>query len=207
MLWMSKEAIMLLEYKKRILLKEFDFLSRILEIVNTGIDEIKKVNVKRVDENLLKAQGESLKEDWPYGRNGSYERDRFEIYFSVNKDGEIFQIPSVDREESEWVHSQTEADTIGEELLKKSIIPEYIVLVYKDYETSRGNVERDECGVVIYKAINFDMKEHHIKFFRKAAEDLEAEMRTFVFNNDEGSIILEIADRPVSRLKQLRGGK
>lgn len=177
MLGMSKEEIMkgLLEYKKRILVKEFNFLNKILEMKKWSIDFVDQIKIKKVDENLLAMTGFYEESFFPY--SGNYESLTEKKYFSVDINEGIFEIPFSGSYDAQYVHRIYNAETVGEELLKVGINPAFIILVERNYSSS-GSIEGDSFfGITIFKATSFDIVEHHAQQFHKAAQALEAELR------------------------------
>lgn len=176
MLGMSKGEIMkgLLEYKKRILVKEFNFLNKILEMKKLSIDFVDEIKIKKVDENLLAMTGEYEEDDFPY--QGNYSRLHAKEYFAVDCTEKIFEIPSAGHYCAQYIENNYNADTLGEELLKLGVNPDFIVLVEKNSHISGDRELEGYLKITIFKATSFDMVEHHSSQFHRAAQVLEAEL-------------------------------
>ena len=166
----------LLEYKKRILVREFNFLAKVLESKNLSIDMVDSIKVKKIDENLLGMVGEYRESDFPY--SGNYYSLQESRYFAIYGE-EIKDVPVSGSYEAQYVYEKFKADAIGEELLKIGGTPDFIVLLERNFSSSGGmDGENDFFNVIIFKAHSFDMMAYHSSQFHKAAEALEVEMRS-----------------------------
>jgi len=166
---------MLLEYKKRILVREFSFLSQILEMRNLTIAGVGEVKIKKVDTNLLAMTGEYEEDDFPY--QGNYFLLNAKEYFAVDNTGNIFEIPSTGHYCAQYIENRYSADTIGEELLKAGVNPAFIVLLERNSHISGDRELEGSFKITIFKALSFDMVEYHSIQFQRAAQALEAELR------------------------------
>jgi len=165
----------LLEYKKRILMREFSFLSQILEmrkLTLVGVDEVK---IKKLDANLLAMTGEYEEDDFPY--QGNYFLLNAKEYFAVDSAGNIFEIPSTGHYCAQYIENRFSADTIGEELLKAGVNPAFIVLLERNSHISGDRELEGSFKITIFKTLSFDMVEYHSTQFQRAAQALEAELR------------------------------
>jgi len=166
---------MLVEYKKRILLKEFSFISQILEMRNLNIAGVSDIKIKKTDTNLLAMTGEYEEDEFPY--QGNYFLLHAKEYFAVDSAGNIFEIPSTGHYCAQYIENRFSADTIGEELLKAGVTPDFIVLVERHSHISGDREIESSLRITIFKALSFDMVEYHATQFQRAAQALEAELR------------------------------
>jgi len=169
----------MLQYKKAIIQKEFPFVSEVLESLQLSIDSIDKVSIKKSDENLLARSGDEKTSSFPYGRDGSYHSNNSVIYFAI-LNSEVTRIPSNFDDESDFQsggRTNGKADSIGEELYKLSIDPDYIIEVRINTEEHRGESLENSHELIIYKSMSFDMTEYHVYQLKRAAQALEAELR------------------------------
>lgn len=166
----------MIEYKKRILVKEFSFLPKVLEMSNLTIEIIDEVKIKKCDENLLARTAKFEEEELPY--ENSYSRAQGEKYFAIYDDS-IFEIPHCGMYATHFNMGGTKyykADSVAEELLKANIEPDFIVVIIYDEYEQYGQTESNLHNLIIYKAKNFNIVEYHANQFRLAAQELSAEI-------------------------------
>ncbi len=166
------------QYRVAVLRKEFGFIDRLfldyegkLEVRPEDVTEIK---IRRGDKSLLVAKGNEDSYDWSGGGHYDYTK-----YFAVwmDADGEhIFQLDSAGHsatgggERHDW-----DADTIGEQLFAKGIVPDYIVECKKNDTDDNGNGEVTRFWT-IFKMRKFDLCAYHQQQILKAAGAITAEI-------------------------------
>lgn len=161
-------------YRLALLRKEFPFLDRLIvdRYGQTEVwpEEVDNILVKRGDANLLSQAGYEDSYSWSGGGHYHYtiyfaitEEDIVELYFagkSATGSGEY----------KEWI-----VPTVGEQLLQRGIIPDWVVECRKIDTDDNGN-GRVERHWVIYKMTRFDLAGYHKQQIDKAAAELKAEI-------------------------------
>jgi len=158
----------MIEYKKKLLLKEFPFLEGMIDAANS-------VKVQRVDDSVLSFKSKNSKYYSGSGDRHAYSYDTVK-YFSVCEDGKARIILDIwgmgDDEES--------IQTVGDIILAEKISPKLIISV-EDHEESwehyqESGVNRQNT-ITIFQLKNFDLVKHHERMFEKAAAELLKEIK------------------------------
>lgn len=164
----------MLEYKKRILFREFNFLPRVLEMCNLegrepedNCTKVEDVKIKKADEYLLAMCGACIEDNLHWSNNYAFVG---KIYFAITGE-EIYRIPSSTNCNGIYFA----AGTVGEELLKANLIPDFIICV--DAKQEKNFIYKANFGITIFKTKSFAMMEYHSAQFCLAAEQLIAEMK------------------------------
>lgn len=175
----------MLEYKKRILQKEFAFLNEVFSVYNESfeangisLEVIEKIDIKKVDSNLLERGGTVSMGNFSY----IYDRENYidaKIFFSIT-DNAITLIPFNGRMDDGKTDHFFKAGTLGEELLKIEAAPEFIIELLVDERDdsfcyNKGDGYENLYSMIIYKAASFDIKKYHATKFQEAARELASE--------------------------------
>ena len=167
------------QYKVALLRKEFPFVDRLFVDykgkTDLRLEDINDIKVKKGDKALLTKKGSEDSYNWSGGGHRDYTK-----YFAVwsDKDGEqhVLELASAgysgtgSGERHEW-----DADTIGEQLFAKGIIPDYIVECVKNDTDDNGNGEVTRFWT-IYKMKRFDLATYHQQKLDEACVALKAEI-------------------------------
>jgi len=146
---------------------------------NILVDNVDRVSVKKVDGNLLLRKGSISIGQFSY----IFDRANYsqcEIFFAVTN-GVVVDLPAEGHLEEEHTKETLKADTIGEELLKLSINPDFLVIVKWNKDDDGACFHKLDClddssEMTIYKMKDFNIKGFHKENFLKAARELAAEL-------------------------------
>lgn len=162
------------KYRMALLRREFPFIDRLMDDLQLQPEEVTDIKVKRGDKSLLKKKGDEESYSWSRGGHCDYTK-----YFVVLTDGGEERISELKSAGSSSTGSgescQWEADTVGEQLLTKHIVPDYIVECVKNDTDNNGNGEVTLFWT-IYKMKRFDLVGYHHQQIDKAAAALKAEI-------------------------------
>lgn len=166
------------QYRVTLIRKEFGFVDKLFvdyegktEVWPEDVDDIK---IRRGDKALLAKKGSEDSYDWSGGGHYDYTK-----YFAVwsDDDGEhVEELASAgysgsgSGDRNEW-----DADTIGEQLFVKNIVPDFIVECVKNDTDDNGNGEVTRFWT-IFKMKRFDLGNYHQEQIDKAAVALKAEI-------------------------------
>lgn len=162
------------QYRVALLRKEFPFVDRLFVNYDGRVilspEQIDDIKIRKGDNTLLSAKGFVDSYDWSGGGHCDYT-----TYFAIQGE-DVFQLESAGRSgngsgnRNEW-----DADTIGEQMLIKKIIPDYIVMCVQNDTDNNGNGTVTRFWT-IYKMRQFDLAVYHCKKIDEAAIALKAEI-------------------------------
>jgi hypothetical protein len=177
-LGMSKEEKML-EYKKRIIEKEFRFIN---EVLNNSQPEgretdlwsyVDKVIIKQCDNNLLERTG-TKSEYNPHFDPMNYFIEG-DLFFAV-KGTEVISLPATGSSNDGSGEYLLVSGTVGEEILRTELQPDFVVNVKLAQKMDQGKFFA-VCAITIFKMVKIDMNEFYEKKFLQAARELTNELR------------------------------
>lgn len=162
------------QYRVALIRKEFPFVDKLFvnyrgetEVQPEKVNDIK---IKRGDQSLLSKKGNEDSYDWSGGGHYSYTK-----YFAVRGE-QILQLASAGESGTgSGEHHKWDADTIGEQLFVKGIVPDYIVECVKNDTDDNGNGEVTHFWT-IYKMKRFDLAAYHQQKLDEACVVLKAEI-------------------------------
>jgi len=166
------------QYRVALLRKEFPFIDKLFvdykgetEVWPEEVDDIK---IRKGDRELLSKKGNEDSYDWSGGGHYDYTK-----YFAVwkNDEGEhVEKFASAGHSSSgSGDRSDWDADTIGEQLFVKNIVPDFIVECVKNDTDDNGNGEVTRFWT-IYKMKRFDLVTYHQQKLDEACVALKAEI-------------------------------
>jgi hypothetical protein len=163
------------QYRLAILLKEFSFIEAVAKHLELDLEkDLNEIKIRRGDKMLLSKKGNEDLYDWSGGGHYDYTK-----YFAIwtDADGEyVIQLDNAGRsatgsgERHDW-----DADSIGEQLFVKKIVPDYIVECVKNDTDDNGNGEVRRSWT-IHKMRKFDLAAHHQQKIDETATALKAEI-------------------------------
>lgn len=157
------------QYRVALLRKEFPFIDHLVG-VDLKPEDVTGIGVKKGDKALLNSKGSEDSYSWSGGGHYNYTR-----YFAV-LDEKVLGLASAgysgtgSGESREW-----DANTIGEQLFREGIVPEYIVECVQNDTDDNGNGEVTRFWT-IYKMKRFDLSAYHQEQIDRAAVALKAEI-------------------------------
>lgn len=162
------------QYRIVLLREEFPFLDRLFVNYDGRVilspEQVDDIKIRKGDNALLSAKGCEDSYDWSGGGH-----DDYTTYFAVQGE-DVLQLESAGRsangsgERHKW-----DADTIGEQLLIKKIVPDYIVMCVQNDTDDNGNGEVTRFWT-IYKMRRFDLAAYHCQKIDEAGAALKAEI-------------------------------
>jgi len=166
------------QYKVALLRKEFPFIDRLFVDYEGKTDlwpeAINEIKIRRGDNALLSKTG---LDDFYYWRGGGH--SDYTHFFAVWSQAEGEQILKLESActtgNGSGGHYKRDANTIGEQLFVKGIVPKFIVECTQNDSDDNGNGHVTRFWT-IYKMGRFDLSRYHQMQIDRAADALKAEI-------------------------------
>jgi len=165
-------------YRLALIKKEFPFVDGVFSALHSDYSNysemdlgiIDSIKIQKGDKNLLMKTGNEDSYSWSNGGHHNYTK-----YFAIVSE-EIIKLES-----SGWSatgsgdNNEWKADTIGEQLFAKNIIPDFVVeCIYNDTDDN-GNGQATRFWT-IFKMKRFDLGSYHQEKIDEAAAIIKAEI-------------------------------